>query len=241
MILLPPILIQSAALNAKEFSARCDELSNAKDWSGLEILARTQAAADPKDASAQAALGLALFAQKRADEGRAACEAALKLDPKRLDALYYLGIDCAASGDVPGVKVIASRIGSLSTDSEVSFWELPNIQDVATRHLQALLGHPNLPLVDASSLHFKPHSRRADTVFTSPNAPPLVVAMTVDAEGLPTSAQALMAPKEVAPTLESMVMKWRVEPVMIDGRPSPARFVKVIRPDDPMIAVSVGH
>jgi len=41
MILLPPVptIQQPPALTAKDFNARCGDLSKVKDWKGLEALA----------------------------------------------------------------------------------------------------------------------------------------------------------------------------------------------------------
>ena len=232
MILLPPALIQSAALSAKDFTARCGELSKAKDWPGLETLARAQAAADPKDASAQSALGFALFAQKKAEEGRAACEAALKLDPKRAEALFYLGIDRAQARDAAGVEEIGQRVAAVSVKALEAYWAIPVVED-------AVLEHPELPIIQTSLLHFTSMSLDAVEGAAGPAPGPFVVALTVDAEGRPTSARTLMAPMGTAAPLEGAAMGWRVEPVKVEGTPVAGRFVKVVARDVTMKADAI--
>ncbi|HTL97322.1 MAG TPA: tetratricopeptide repeat protein [Holophagaceae bacterium] len=239
MIPLPPVLIQSAALGAKDFTARCGELSRAKDWPGLEALARTQMAADPKDAAAQAALGFALLAQNKTGEGKAACEAALQLDPKRADALYYLGIAYAQAGDAAGVAEVGRRVGTVSTDALQTYWQIPVIED-------AVLGHPELPIFQASVLHFESMSMDSVKEAAGPYTGPLVVALTVDADGRPMSAHSLLAPAGVVMPLELAAMRWLVEPVKVDGKPVAGRFVKVVTMDattksDAMRTVRVGR
>lgn len=222
MILMPPVptIQQPPALTAKDFHARCGDLSKVKDWKGLEALAKAQLASDPKDAAAQSALGYALLAQNRSEEGKAACEAALSLDPNRTDALYYLGLEAARTGDTKTVMVVAKRIGARSAESEVRFLQIPAVQQTAIAPLE-------VPV--APGVHFKKQTmERLMEVRAQPGAP-MVVALVVDPEGLPISSQALMAPNaQAAMCLEMDAMHWRVEPVLIAGKPSSAKFVAVI-------------
>jgi cytochrome c-type biogenesis protein CcmH/NrfG len=118
--MLPAAILQPPqALDAKAFQARCAEFSKAKDWKGLEALCRAQVAADPKDAKACAALGYALFAQNRADEGRTACDMALKQNPKQVQALIYLGMEDARLGRKAELLSVGARLKASLTPSGV--------------------------------------------------------------------------------------------------------------------------
>ena len=223
MILLPPILIQSAALSAKDFTARCAELSKAKDWPGLEALARNQTLANPKDAAAEAALGFALFAQKKTPEGKAACETALKLDPKQMQALFYLGLASAQEGDQAGVLAIAKRIESIKPLVAVQFMRNPAIQ-------HAVVPGADLPLIEASQVHLKAASLGALNAYLSEASggrlAVAVIAFTVGADGSPTMAEVLLAsPGLLTPQVEKAAVECRVEPLKVDGKAVPFRFI----------------
>ena len=224
MMLFPAALLtQSPALSAKDFSARCGELSKAKDWPGLEALARNQVAASPKDASAQAALGYALLAQKKSEEGKTACEAALKLDPKQMPALFYLGLQAAQEGDQKGVLAIAKRIEAIKPLMAVQFMRLPAIQ-------RGAVPGTDLPLIDQSQIHFKAASMSALMDYISDAAGPrlavAVIVLTVGPDGVPTMAEALVAtPGLLVPQLEKAASECRVQPIKMDGKPAAIRFI----------------
>ena len=221
------------ALSAKDFAAKCADLSKARDWAGLEALARAQAAASPKDASAQAALGFALLAQGKKPEGKAACEAALKLDPKQMQALFYLGVETAQEGDRDGTLAIAKRIESIKPLVAVQFTRNPAVQ-------HALVPGTDMPLVEPGQVHLKAASMGALQGYLSEAAngrlAVAVIALSVDAEGVPTMAETLLAsPGLLAPQIEKNAIECRVEPLKINGKPAPFRFIfdlSVNRPGD---------
>ena len=222
--MIPVLIFQNPpALSARDFTARCGELSKARDWPGLEALARRQAAANPKDASAQAALGFALLAQKKAGEGKAACEAALKLDPKQMQALFYLGLEAAQEGDQNGVLAIAKRIESIKPLIAVQFMRNPVIQ-------RAVVPGTDLPLIEASQIHFKGASMGALNDYLSEASggrlAVAVIALTVGPDGVPTMAETLVAsPGLLAPQVEKAAAECRVEPIQINGKPAAVRFI----------------
>ncbi len=210
------------ALIAKDFNSRCGELSTAKDWPGLESFAREQITASPKDANAWAALGYALLAQDKSKEGRAACESSLTLDPKRTDALDYLGFEAASTGDTKSVLAVAKRIGERDLDSESRFLQIPAIQEAAIAPLRVPVAPGRIRFKSQALNKLLRASGRRDV--------PIVVAIVVDTEGAPISADALMAPSvEVARCAELDVMRWRVDPILIGGKPTIAKFSAAIR------------
>ena len=221
--MLPAAILQSPqALDAKAFQARCAEFSKAKDWTGLEQAARAQIQASPADAAAYSALGYALFAQDRRDEGKAACEAALKNDPKHWLALFYLGMESASEGDSTGVKAAGKRLEGIGFDEVLRFWSIPSVQ-------QAVIPDASIPWVDGAEIHFKNMSIQPVLEITGPLITPMVIAFTVDAEGTPVRAEMLLAPPGPAGhALEAAAMRWRMEPAKIHGRASAVRFVKII-------------
>lgn len=222
--MIPMLIFQNPpALSAKDFVARCGELSKAKDWPGLEALARNQAAANPKDASAQAALGFALFAQKKAPEGKAACEAALKLDPKQMQALFYLGLESAQEGDQAGVLGIAKRIESIKPLVAVQFMRNPAIQ-------RAAVPGTDMPLIEAGQVHFKAASMGALQDYVSEASggrlAVAVIALTVGPDGVPTMAETLVAsPGLLVPQVEKAAAECRVAPIQVNGKPASFRFI----------------
>lgn len=221
--MLPAALLQSPqALDAKAFQARCAEFSKARNWKGLEQASRAQIQASPNDATAYSALGYALFAQGRKDEGKAACETALKVDPKHSLALFYLGMASAAEGDPAGVKAAGKRLENIGFEEVLRYWGIPSVQ-------QAVIPENRIPWVDGAKIRFKSMSIQPVLDITGPMVAPLVIALTVDATGTPSRAEALLAPPGPARhALESAAMRWRIEPVQVDGQPSAARFVKII-------------
>jgi hypothetical protein len=223
--MFPPVLVHQtpqAPLSAKDFQAKCGEFSKAKDWKGLEGLARTQIAADPKDAPAEAALGFALFAQNRADEGKAACEEALRLSPTFVQPLFYLGLQSVSEGDQKGVKVIGKRLESIAPRAAITFWSLPSV-------LSLITGDARTAVVKGESVHFKSMSLQSVFDMVGPIEGPIAVALVVDEKGFPTSAETLTsAPGNLRGALERAAMRWRIEPALINGKPSPVQFLKVI-------------
>lgn len=223
-MLFAALILQTpqAALSPKDFQAKCAEFSKAKDWPGLEHLSRSQIAADPKDAPAEAALGFALFAQDRQDEGKTACEDALKLDPKYSLALFYLGLEAARENDPAGIKSAGKRLESIGSEDAVRFWRIPSVQ-------QSVIPEPGIPLVNGAKIHFKTMSIQPVIEITGPLITPMAIALTVDASGVPVRVEALLAPPgPAARALEAAAMRWRMDPVQISGKPSPVRLVKII-------------
>ena len=212
-----------AALSPKDFQAKCAEFSKAKDWPGLEVLARNQVAADSKDASAEAALGFALFAQKKSDQAKASCEAALKLDPKQMQALFYLGLGAAQEGDQKGVLAIAKRIEAIKPLIAVQFMRIPEIQ-------RGAVPGTDLPLIEQSQVHFKAESMSALMDYISDAAGPrlavAVIALTVGPDGVPTMAEALVTtPGLLVAQVEKAAIECRVAPIQVSGKPVPFRFI----------------
>jgi len=52
----------------------------------------------------------------------------------------------------------------------------------------------------------------------------VVVELTVDTHGIPTSAKALSGPIELRHTAEAYALKWKFSPVILNGVPQYARF-----------------
>ena len=217
------IALDPQSLSAKDFQARCADLSKARDWAGLETLARAQATANPKDAFAEATLGFALLAQKKGPEGKAACEAALKLDPKQMQALFYLGLADAQDGDRDGTLAVARRIESIKPLVAVQFMRNPAVQHAA-------VPGADMPLVEASQVHVKAASLGALQGYVSEAAngrlAVVVIALTVDPEGVPTMVETLLAsPGLLLPQIEKAAIECRVEPLKVGGKPAPFRFI----------------
>lgn len=223
----PVLLFQSAqaALSPKDFQARCAGFSQAKDWKGLEGASRAQLAAAPGDAAACSALAYALFAQNRNDEGRAACFDALKIDPNRLDALFYLGLEAARQADPASLRSIAKRIGSVNPEAAVRFWKVPSVQE-------AIIPGPQIPLVDGDKVQFKTKSLQPLVEIAGFSSGPIILAMTIDPAGVPVRSEVLMGPPGLAKAaVERVAKEWRTVPLQVDGKSSGARFVTVVRID----------
>lgn len=227
------VLIQQAqALDAKAFQARCAEFSKARDWKGLEALARAQVAANPKDAEAFSALGYALFAQDRGAEGRGACESALKLDPKQIQALIYLGMEDAREGKKAELLSVGSQLKAIQPELAIRFWCQPSV-------LLAILPDNPMPVVDESKVTFTKQSLQSLFDRVGPVAGPLAVAMVFDEQGFPTYASALVSPPGVAKmALEQAVMHWRIKPVQIEGKPRTFGMLIVIRMDTTVVTTT---
>ena len=214
-----------AALSPKDFQAKCAEFSKAKDWPGLEVLARTQIAADSKDAPAQAALGFALLAQKKTADGKAACEGALRLNPKFVQPLFYLGLQSVNEGDRKEARAIGRRLEGITPKAAITFWSLPSA-------LALITGDARAPIVKAESVRFKSMSLQSAFDMVGPIEGPIAVALVVNEEGIPTFAEALISPSgNFKAALERAAMRWRIEPALINGKPSPVQFLKVLALD----------
>ena len=189
---------QAQALDAKAFQARCADLSKAKDWPGLEALARAQASADPKDAAAQAALGFALLAQGKGDEGRKACEQSIALDPKNEKPYIYLGLSYAQAKDRDGIIRTGQRLSGALPFAVKDYYLVAAIAEASG-------SDPNEPFDSRSPLahgqawpQYPPEAR-----FTHVEGA-IAIELHVGADGIPLSTAVLAGPPLLAtrPILE---------------------------------------
>ncbi|HXC16652.1 MAG TPA: TonB family protein [Holophagaceae bacterium] len=224
MILVPALVIQShetpAPLSPKDFQAKCGEFSKAKDWKGLEGLARTQIAANPKDAPAEAALGFALLAQDRTADAKAACERAIALNRREVTAYLYLGLICAQSGDRDGVIKTGQRLSEADPFGVKGYYQAPPLaaatgtdpKEVFVKEAKAIPSH-GWPLYPDSAREMKIQGT-------------VVYNLHVGADGLPTSVEVLAGPPQLAtPSILDFAKGTRFEPVLKDGHPIAFRTI----------------
>lgn len=223
MVIYPPSLSAKGIESAPSFAERCSKLSKAKDWPGLEALARQQIATDPKDANAQAALGFSLLAQNKRAEGKAACVAALKLNPKHLQALFYLGIECAQEGDAKGALATGRQIESINPLAAIQFMRNPSVQHAVAPGADPIL-------VEASQVHVKADSIESLHSYMEEAAKGrlavVVLALTVDENGVPILADTLVSsPGLLHQEIEKAVMELGFIPLKANGSPIPFRMI----------------
>ena len=213
MILAALILQTSqAALSPKDFQAKCAEFGNAKNWKGLEGLAQAQIMADPKDAVAQAALGYAMLAENRTDEGRAACEMAIKLNPQLISAYVYLGMSYAQAGDQKGVMSTGDRLVKADPYGAKSYYQAPGL-------FRAAVGTTDLAVLpEAEPI---PHSMRMAYYPASPRRQDgaAVYDITVGPDGKPKAIKPLGGPASLLPAGVLTVQSFLYKPLMVDGKP----------------------
>ena len=219
MILFPPTLTMHSPLDDKAFQARCAELSKAKDWQGLEALARGQAAADPKDAAAQAALGFALLAQDKTEDGRKACEASIHLDPKNEKPYIYLGLSYAQAKDRDGVIKTGQRLSDALPFAVRNYYEVTVIAEASGADPHEPFDRQDQPATPASG--WPPYPPEARTM----NAQGVVVVeVHVGPDGIPVSTAALAGPPQLT-TLSILEFgkHFRFKPLLKGGAPVPFR------------------
>ena len=229
--MIPAALIlqtPQAALSAKDFTARCGELSKAKDWPGLEALARTQIAADSKDAAAQAALGFALLAQNKTDEGRAACERAISLDRRLVKPYIYLGLSFAQAKDRKSVIETGHRLtASLPFDVARYYEVIPIFAAAGQDESLPCLASDNMPAILTSSQNVPPPY--PVEAFRSHIQGSVVVDIRVGEDGVPISVTPLAGPSLLIPAAADMAQHYRFKPQVKDGRPIAFRIPGIFK------------
>ena len=219
MIVAAFVLQQPQALDAKAFQARCADLSKAKDWTGLETLARTQIAANAKDAAAQAALGFALLAQDKTEDGRKACEASIHLDPRNEKPYIYLGLSYAQAKDHAGVIKTGQRLSGALPFAVRDYYEVPAIGEASGTDPLEPFDKQDQPATPAGGWPPYPAEARAMNAQGV-----VVVEVHVGPDGVPISTAALAGPPQL--TTGSMLefgKHFRFKPLLKGGVPMPFR------------------
>jgi TonB family protein len=215
--MFPPALIHQTpqtALSPKDFQAKCAEFSKAKDWKGLETLARAQITADAKDAPAEAALGFALLAQDRAADAKAACERAIALNRREVTAYLYLGLTCAQSNDRDGVIKTGQRLSEAEPLAVERYYKVPAMAEAVGTDPKEIFDKEAKAL---PSHGFPPFPEAARTMHIQGT---VVYNLHVGPDGITTSVEVLAGPPQLATlSLLDFAKRTRFEPVMKDGRP----------------------
>ncbi|HXC16109.1 MAG TPA: TonB family protein [Holophagaceae bacterium] len=215
-MILAALILQTpqTALGPKDFQAKCAEFSKTKDWKGLEGLARTQIAANPKDAPAEAALGFALLAQDRTADARAACEQAIALNPREVTAYLYLGFVCAQSGDRDGVIKTGQRLSGADPFAIKGYYQVPALAAATGTDPKEDFSNDAKDLPSQGWPDY-PESARGMKIQGT-----VVYNLHVRPDGVTTAAEVLAGPPQLATlSLLDFAKRTRFEPLMKDGHP----------------------
>ena len=211
-----PVIQQPGALDAKAFQAKCGEFSKAKDWKGLESLSRAQIAADPKDASAYAAVGFALIAENRIGEAQAACEQAIRLNRHETEAYIYLGLIHAQAGDRDAVLKNGQELAAAEPFAIDRYYKVQAI-------FQSVSKNPTEP-VDIEPTprpQVLPGAQVSYPVEAKFHHVQGTVALDVEVaeDGVPSLIDVLGGPKELVPAAIQTLKGFRYTPMLKDGHP----------------------
>lgn len=206
-----------AALSPKDFQAKCGEFSKAKDWPGLEAVARNQIASDEKDASAQAALGFALLAQNKGEDARAACERAIALDPKQTNAYVYLGLFYAQAKDRKAVIKTGHRLATfVPLDINKYYGVVPIFTAAGDDPSLPCLPPEDMPAIRLSDPSQSPYWR--DTILSGIHGS-VAVDIKVGIDGVPISVTPLAGTLRLFPYVVDIAQHYRFKPQVRDGHP----------------------
>ncbi len=206
-----------AALSPEAFQAKCEEARKAKDWPGLEALARNQIAADAKDASAQSALGLALLAQNKGEDARAACERAIALDPKQVDAYLCLGLFYAQAKDRKAVIKTGRRLAAfMPSDIHKYYAVVPIFTAAGEDPSVPCLPSNDLPGILQSKMQQSPYWR--DAILSGIHGS-VAVDIKVGTDGVPISVTPLAGTLQLFPYVVNIAQHYQFKPQVRDGHP----------------------
>lgn len=200
------------------FVTQMAELSQRKDWAGLEALCRKQTEAKADDAEAWAGLGFALVVQDKPG-AREACSKAIELDPKHLKARAYRIFAEATAGKM-------EEVGKQLAELDAMNWRF-----AATVSLNPIIQTRLIPtdprktdLQSVRVLHQPPSPGFPEEAKVEGTSGEVQMLLTVGTDGVPGTITILSGSPRYVDIAKRFASQWRFAPYLVQGLPAPFQF-----------------